>query len=60
MITEITQLWAASERHAAKFATLRGTIAYVQRRIQWMHEHWDYDADYDNSVEEDDGNDVAS
>lgn len=29
-MAKITQLWDASERHTAKFATSRGAIAYVQ------------------------------
>lgn len=45
IMAKITWLRAASEHHTAKFATLRGVIAYVQCGIRWMREHWDYDSD---------------
>lgn len=53
-MVELTQLRVASQRHTAKFLTLRGTIAYVQRGIRWMCKHWDYDGDYEFDDADDD------
>lgn len=50
MMAEITQWQAASVLHTVEFATLKGTIAYVQRGIWWMHEYWDYKTDADDSM----------
>lgn len=44
-MVNITQLRVVSECHTVEFATLCGTIAYLQCGIRWMHEHQDYDDD---------------
>lgn len=58
MMAKITQLRAASERHTAEFTTIRGMIAYLQRGIRWICEHWDYDDD-DESNDANDGNNAT-
>lgn len=60
MMVKITQLQAAFECHTTEFAILRGAIAYVQRDIQWIHEHWDYKIDVDDSDDVDDGDHGAT